>query len=90
VKVVDGHLFDQMITHGAAGVLAVTSVVLALANRRQYKDNRTMTDRYIAKHEKLAEMQQETLRMQNNATLAVREAAHAIAQLRSEIEDKNE
>ena len=86
----DSHLFDQLITHGAAGVLAITAIVLALANRRQYRDNRTMTDRYISKHEKLAEMQQETLRMQNNATLAIREAALAIAQLRSEIEDKNE
>lgn len=77
-----------ILSHGTPAVLAILACIyLAKENRRKDQDIRTMMDRYIGKHERLAEMQQETLRMQQQSILAVREAAQAVSELRLEIEE---
>lgn len=83
----DSHAIEFILGHATPAALAIMACIyLAKENKRKDQDIRMMMDRYIAKHERVAEMQQETLRMQSQATLAVREATAAIAELREEIE----
>lgn len=91
----EGDLVKLVIEHGTPAVLAILACIY-LARQLTLKDKiiekkdeelRLLVDRYTAKFERLADVQQETLRMQAQSVAVVQDASAEVAGLRRQLEE---